>query len=91
MLFRSNDTATTEIYTQFDTLSLHDALPSSRSLSKASASANVTLSNPFSFAFSAALGTNAKETGAGKALIEFLRTPEAVGVIRAKGMEPVAP
>ena len=27
MLFRSNDTATTEIYTQFDTLSLHDALP----------------------------------------------------------------
>ena len=29
MLFRSNDTATTEIYTQFDTLSLHDALPTS--------------------------------------------------------------
>ena len=29
MLFRSNDTATTEIYTQFDTLSLHDALPAS--------------------------------------------------------------
>ena len=27
MLFRSNDTATTEIYTQFDPLSLHDALP----------------------------------------------------------------
>ena len=27
MLFRSNDTATTEIYTQRDTLSLHDALP----------------------------------------------------------------
>ena len=27
MLFRSNDTATTEIYTQQDTLSLHDALP----------------------------------------------------------------
>ena len=27
MLFRSNDTATTEIYTQFVTLSLHDALP----------------------------------------------------------------
>ena len=30
MLFRSNDTATTEIYTQFDTLSLHDTLPISR-------------------------------------------------------------
>ena len=29
MLFRSNDTATTEIYTQRDTLSLHDALPTS--------------------------------------------------------------
>ena len=27
MLFRSNDTATTEIYTFLDTLSLHDALP----------------------------------------------------------------
>ena len=27
MLFRSKDTATTEIYTTEDTLSLHDALP----------------------------------------------------------------
>ena len=27
MLFRSNDTATTEIYTLWHTLSLHDALP----------------------------------------------------------------
>ena len=27
MLFRSNDTATTEIYTRMDTLSLHVALP----------------------------------------------------------------
>ena len=27
MLFRSNDTATTEIYTRPYTLSLHDALP----------------------------------------------------------------
>ena len=27
MLFRSNDTATTEIYTTRHTLSLHDALP----------------------------------------------------------------
>ena len=42
-----------------------------------------------SFAFSVALGSNAKETGAGKALIEFLRTPQAVDVIRAKGMKPI--
>ena len=32
MLFRSNDTATTEIYTTTDTLSLHDALPISGAL-----------------------------------------------------------
>ena len=31
MLFRSNDTATTEIYTVGNTLSLHDTLPISRS------------------------------------------------------------
>ena len=31
MLFRSNDTATTEIYTDSHTLSLYDALPISRS------------------------------------------------------------
>jgi len=43
------------------------------------------------FVFSAAIGANAKEPEAGKALIEFLRTPDAMGVIRAKGMEPVAP
>ena len=30
MLFRSNDTATTEIYTTHNTLSLHDALPISQ-------------------------------------------------------------
>ena len=30
MLFRSNDTATTEIYTVYNTLSLHDALPISQ-------------------------------------------------------------
>ena len=32
MLFRSNDTATTEIYTSIDTLSLHDALPISAAI-----------------------------------------------------------
>jgi molybdate transport system substrate-binding protein len=44
-----------------------------------------------SFAFSAAIGTNSKETDAGKALIQFLRTPEAMALIRTKGMEPIAP
>ena len=34
MLFRSNDTATTEIYTLNDTLSLHDALPVSTELAR---------------------------------------------------------
>ena len=34
MLFRSNDTATTEIYTHSDTLSLHDALPISRTFTR---------------------------------------------------------
>ena len=32
MLFRSNDTATTEIYTSLHTLSLHDALPTYRTI-----------------------------------------------------------
>ena len=35
MLFRSNDTATTEIYTRKATLSLHDALPISAPLEPA--------------------------------------------------------
>ena len=35
MLFRSNDTATTEIYTHANTLSLHDALPIFMSRSEA--------------------------------------------------------
>lgn len=43
------------------------------------------------FTFSAAIGTNAKAIEAGKVLIEFLRTPDAMRVIRAKGMEPVKP
>jgi molybdate transport system substrate-binding protein len=41
-----------------------------------------------SFMFSAALGTKARETEAGKALIDFLRSREATESIRAKGMEP---
>jgi molybdate transport system substrate-binding protein len=41
--------------------------------------------------FSAAIMDGAKEAEASKALINFLRTPEAVAVIKAKGMEPAAP
>ena len=37
MLFRSNDTATTEIYTNLNTLSLHDALPISDAYADADA------------------------------------------------------
>jgi molybdate transport system substrate-binding protein len=44
-----------------------------------------------SFEFSAAIGAHAKQIEAAKALIAFLRTPEAVRVIRAKGMEPITP
>lgn len=44
-----------------------------------------------SFTFSAAIGTNAKAIEAAKALIEFLRTPDAMRVITAKGMQPVEP
>ncbi|MBX9778362.1 MAG: molybdate ABC transporter substrate-binding protein [Xanthobacteraceae bacterium] len=38
--------------------------------------------------FAATFMTGAKDAAASKALIEFLRTPEAVAVIKAKGMEP---
>jgi molybdate transport system substrate-binding protein len=38
--------------------------------------------------FSGAIMVGAKEAEAGKALISFLRTPEAAGVIKSKGMEP---
>jgi len=37
---------------------------------------------------SAAIMTGAKDAGASKALVNFLRTPEAAAVIKAKGMEP---
>lgn len=39
---------------------------------------------------SAAIMAGAKDSDAAKALIVFLRSPEAVGVIKAKGMEPAA-
>ena len=41
--------------------------------------------------FSAAIMANARDTGASRMFISFMRTPEASAVIRAKGMQPAAP
>lgn len=41
-----------------------------------------------SFIFSAGIATGTKEPDASKALVNFLRTPEAAAVIKTKGMEP---
>jgi molybdate transport system substrate-binding protein len=41
--------------------------------------------------FVAAIMASAKQTEAGKALIDFLRTLEAAAAIKAKGMEPATP
>jgi molybdate transport system substrate-binding protein len=41
--------------------------------------------------FSAAIMNSAREAEASKAFITFLRTPEAVAVMKAKGMEPSIP
>ena len=41
--------------------------------------------------FSAAIMAGAKQAEAGKAFVNFLRTPEAAAVIKAKGMEPATP
>lgn len=46
---------------------------------------------PASNVTSAAIMSGAKDVSAAKALIDFLRTPEAAAVIRAKGMAPAAP
>ena len=43
------------------------------------------------FVFSAAIMTGANDVKAARALIEFLGTPEARAVIKAKGMEPAFP
>jgi molybdate transport system substrate-binding protein len=43
------------------------------------------------FVFSAAIMTGTKQTEASKALVEFLRTPDAATVIKQKGMAPGAP
>jgi molybdate transport system substrate-binding protein len=41
--------------------------------------------------FAAAIMASAKDAEASKALVNFLRTPEAAAVIKAKGMEPATP
>jgi molybdate transport system substrate-binding protein len=41
--------------------------------------------------FAAAIMASAKDTEASKALVNFLRTPAAAAVIKAKGMEPATP
>lgn len=41
--------------------------------------------------YSAGVGIAAKEAEAGKALINFLKAPAAVPVLKAKGMEPITP
>ena len=41
--------------------------------------------------YSAALGANAKEPDAARALLALLRGPQAAAVLRSKGMEPAAP
>ncbi len=43
------------------------------------------------FIFSAALGSNAKDLDAAKAILRFLAGPEAVAVVEAKGMDRVHP
>ena len=41
--------------------------------------------------FAAAIMASAKDAEASKALVNFLRTPEAAAVIKAKGMQPATP
>jgi molybdate transport system substrate-binding protein len=41
--------------------------------------------------FAAAIIADAKDAQAARAFVQFLRTPQAVAVIKAKGMEPAAP
>jgi hypothetical protein len=43
------------------------------------------------FVFSAALGSNAKEAGTSKAILQFLSGKEATAVILAKGMDAAVP
>jgi molybdate transport system substrate-binding protein len=41
--------------------------------------------------YTAAIGAAAKEQEAGKALINFLKSPAAVPVLKANGLEPIIP
>jgi molybdate transport system substrate-binding protein len=41
--------------------------------------------------FSTAIMASARDTETSRALVNFLRTPEAAAVIKAKGMEPGTP
>ena len=41
--------------------------------------------------YTAGVGATAKEGEVGKILIQFLKAPAAVQVLKAKGMEPVTP
>jgi len=43
------------------------------------------------FVFSAALASNAKEVSPSKTMLQFFTGPDATAVIRAKGMDPIAP
>jgi len=38
--------------------------------------------------FTAAVAKDSKEAAAAKALIDYLRTPEAIAVLKAKGLTP---
>jgi molybdate transport system substrate-binding protein len=41
--------------------------------------------------FAAAVMASSKDAGVSKALLDFLRTPESVAVIKEKGMEAASP
>ena len=45
----------------------------------------------YTVVFAAAIMGSTKSAEASKALVDFLRTPEAAAVIKAKGMEPATP
>lgn len=46
------------------------------------------LQNTTDFVFTAGIGANAREPEAAQAFIKYLRTPDAMRLIKAKGMEP---